>query len=125
MRWKYDFLVAATVIASTWAPAPKASAQSLESFYRNKNIRLIVGTDVGAGFSAYSMLMGQFLGKHIPGNPTITIEHMPGAGGINSLKYLANAAPKDGPATGGQSRSHKVPFSGTDERLRARSIGLA
>ena len=98
MRWKYDFLVAATVIASTWAPAPKASAQSLESFYRNKNIRLIVGTDVGAGFSAYSMLMGQFLGKHIPGNPTITIEHMPGAGGINSLNYLANAAPKDGTA---------------------------
>ena len=67
IRWKYNFLVTATLIASICGHAPKASAQSVESFYRNKNIRFLVGTDVGAGFSAYSMLMGQFLSKHIPG----------------------------------------------------------
>lgn len=98
MRWMNNCLVAASVTALIWGHVAKASAQSLENFYRNKNVRFLVGTDVGAGFSAYSMLMGQFLGKHIPGNPTITIEHMPGAGGINSLNYLANAAPKDGTA---------------------------
>ena len=93
MRWKCNFLVTATVIASIWGHAPKASAQSVESFYRNKNIRFLVGTDVGAGFSALSMLMGQFLSKHIPGNPTITIEHMPGAGGAGNEKKKLSGAP--------------------------------
>ncbi len=74
------------------------SAQPAEDFYRRKNIRFLVGTDAGAGFSAYSLLLQAYLGKHIPGNPSVTVEHMPGAGGINSLNYLANAAPKDGTA---------------------------
>ncbi len=73
-------------------------AQPADDFYRRKNIRFLVGTDAGAGFSAYSLLLQAYLGKHIPGNPSVTVEHMPGAGGINSLNYLANAAPKDGTA---------------------------
>lgn len=73
-----------------------ATAQSPEEFYRRKNIRFLVGSDAGAGFSAYSLLMAGHLGKHVPGSPTVTVEHMPGAGGINSLNYLANAAPQDG-----------------------------
>ena len=74
------------------------TAQAQTDFYARKNIRFLVGTDAGAGFSAYSLLMSQYLGKHIPGSPSVTVEHMPGAGGINSLNYLANAAPKDGTA---------------------------
>ena len=56
------------------------SAQPAEDFYRRKNIRFLVGTDAGAGFSAYSLLLQAYLGKHIPGNPSVTVEHMPGAG---------------------------------------------
>lgn len=85
-------------LAIAGANAAPAAAQSAADFYARKNIRFLVGTDAGAGFSAYSMLMAQFLGKHIPGNPSVTVEHMPGAGGINSLNYLANAAPRDGTA---------------------------
>lgn len=73
-----------------------ALAQSPEDFYRGKTIRFIVGSDTGGGFSTYALLLSQYLSKYIPGNPGISVEHMPGAGGINSLNYIANAAPKDG-----------------------------
>ena len=90
-------IIAGLALAATlvWPPRPGV-AQSPEEFYRRKNIRFLVGSDAGAGFSAYSLLMAAHLGKHVPGSPSVTVEHMPGAGGINSLNYLANAAPKDG-----------------------------
>lgn len=98
MRWRVWRAASAALVAIFVAGSAGAQTQTAEEFYRRKNIRFLVGTDAGAGFSAYSLLMSQFLGKHISGNPTVTIEHMPGAGGINSLNYLANAAPKDGTA---------------------------
>ena len=73
-----------------------ALAQGVAEFYRGKSVRFIVGSDTGGGFSTYALLLSQFLSKHIPGNPAISVEHMPGAGGINSLNYIANAAPRDG-----------------------------
>ena len=76
--------------------AGAASAQTSADFYRGKTIRFIVGSDTGGGFSTYAMLLSTHLGKHIPGSPGVSVEHMPGAGGINSLNYIANAAPKDG-----------------------------
>ena len=88
--------ITAGIVLGAWINP--LQAQTGEPFYQRKNIRFLVGTDAGAGFSAYSLLMAQYLGKHIPGNPSVTVEHMPGAGGINSLNYLANAAPKDGTA---------------------------
>ncbi len=83
--------------AALFCAAP-ARAQTDSDFYRRKNIRLIVGSDAGAGFSAYAQLVGTFFGRHVPGEPTVSVEHMPGAGGVNSLNYLANAAPRDGTA---------------------------
>lgn len=91
-------IAAAAIAAAVFGIVAPVAAQTPEEFYRRKNVRFLVGTDAGAGFSAYSLLMAAHLGKHIPGNPTVTVEHMPGAGGINSLNYLANAAPKDGTA---------------------------
>lgn len=73
-----------------------APARAQSDFYRGKTIRIVVGSDAGGGFSTYSLLLSAHLGKHIPGNPAVTIEHRPGAGGVNAIDYLANAAPKDG-----------------------------
>jgi tripartite-type tricarboxylate transporter receptor subunit TctC len=71
-----------------------APAQS--DFYRGKQLKIVVGSEAGGGFSLYSLLLSAHLGKHIPGNPAVSIEHRPGAGGVNAIDYLANAAPKDG-----------------------------
>jgi tripartite-type tricarboxylate transporter receptor subunit TctC len=73
-----------------------ASVQAQADFYRGKTVRIVVGSDAGGGFSTYSLLLSAHLGKHISGNPAVTIEHRPGAGGVNAIDYLANAAPKDG-----------------------------
>ena len=55
-------------------------------FYAGKTINLIVGTDVGGGFSIYGRLMARHLGRFIPGNPTLVMRNMPGAGGSTAAK---------------------------------------
>ncbi|MBM3608192.1 MAG: hypothetical protein FJX29_07030 [Alphaproteobacteria bacterium] len=92
-------LVCAAAIASAICLShATAQAQGEGDFYARKNIRFLAGTAAGGGFSTYAMLLAPHLGKFIPGNPSVTVEHLPGVGGINSLNYLANAAPRDGAA---------------------------
>ena len=50
-------------------------------FYAGKTINFIVGTDIGGGFSIYARMIGKYLGRYIPGNPTVVVKNMPGAGG--------------------------------------------
>jgi tripartite-type tricarboxylate transporter receptor subunit TctC len=83
-------------LAIITALASGAPVQAQTDFYRGKTLRIVVGSDAGGGFSTYSLLLSAHLGRHIPGNPAVTIEHRPGAGGVNAIDYLANAAPKDG-----------------------------
>ncbi|MCC2097673.1 MAG: hypothetical protein KDJ29_12320 [Hyphomicrobiales bacterium] len=79
--------------------ASSAGAQAAgKPFFQGKKIRFIVGTAAGGGFSNYSLLLAAHMPRHIPGKPAMTIEHMPGAGGIVSLNYLAGPAAKDGTA---------------------------
>lgn len=88
--------VGVLTLAIVMALASGAPVQAQNDFYRGKTVRIVVGSDAGGGFSTYSLLLSAHLGKHIPGNPAVTIEHRPGAGGVNAIDYLANAAPKDG-----------------------------
>jgi tripartite-type tricarboxylate transporter receptor subunit TctC len=84
------------VLGIAVAATGAARAQVADEFYRGKTIRLLVGSEAGGGFSAYSLLLASAFGRFIPGQPNITVEYMPGAGGVNSINYIANAAPKDG-----------------------------
>lgn len=65
-------------------------------FYAGKTLTLIVGTDEAGGFSIYSRLIGSYLGRHIPGNPNVIVQYMPGAGGSTAAAYLFRQAPRDG-----------------------------
>jgi tripartite-type tricarboxylate transporter receptor subunit TctC len=65
-------------------------------FYAGKTVNFIVGTDIGGGFSLYARLIGKHLGRYIPGNPTVVVKNMPGAGGSTASAYLYRIAPKDG-----------------------------
>src|SRR5882757_3832916 len=76
------------------APSDGAAAD----FYAGKTINFIVGTDVGGGFSIYARAIGKHLGRYIPGNPTVVVKNMPGAGGSTSAAWLYRMAPKDGTA---------------------------
>ncbi len=77
-----------------------ASAQPADNFYKNRQVRLIIGANSGSSFDAYGRLLAAHLGRHIPGNPTIVPSNMPGASGITSAAYLYQAAPQDGSVIG-------------------------
>ena len=72
----------------------RALAQA--NFYEGKSIRIIVGFSAGGGYDAYSRTLSRHMGKHIPGNPAILVENMPGAGSMISANYTFKAARPDG-----------------------------
>ena len=67
-----------------------------EPFYKGKNIRIIVATSAGGGFDAYARMIARHLGKHIPGNPSIVVENMPGAGHLIGANNVYKVAKPDG-----------------------------
>lgn len=76
------------------------NVKAVEEFYRGKNIRLLVGFTAGGGFDVLARLVARHFSKHIPGNPTVVVENMPGANGLVANNYLFSAAPKDGTVLG-------------------------
>jgi tripartite-type tricarboxylate transporter receptor subunit TctC len=83
-------------LALAAALASSAQAQGVENFYKGKTITLIVGYTAGGGFDAYARIMAAYLGKYIPGQPTIVVQNMPGAGSARAASHLYNVAAKDG-----------------------------
>lgn len=77
-----------------------ATAQSVEDFYKGKTIRLVIGYGPGTGYDIYMRLLARHLGAHIPGNPVIVPEYMPGAASLTMTNYLYNVAPRDGSVIG-------------------------
>jgi tripartite-type tricarboxylate transporter receptor subunit TctC len=84
--------VAAALIA---ACAP-ARADSVEDFYKGKTINVVIGFSVGGGYDLYARHLARHIGKHIPGNPNVVPQNMPGAGSLKAANYIFTAAPKDG-----------------------------
>lgn len=82
----------------TWAAA--VDDKAVADFYHGKTVRIIVGFSAGGGYDAYSRVIGRHIQKHIPGNPSIIVENMAGAGSIILANYMFNAAPKDGTVIG-------------------------
>src|SRR5262245_24041298 len=76
--------------------ASPAQADPVADFYRGKTINLIVGTSAGNDYDFRGRLIARHMGRHIPGEPTIVPQNMPGAGGIKAANYMASIAPKDG-----------------------------
>ena len=77
-----------------------ASAQSPAEFYKGKNVDVYIGYSVGGGYDVYARILSRFMGKHIPGNPTVVPKNMEGAGSLRLANWLYNVAPKDGSAFG-------------------------
>ncbi|MGE5537734.1 MAG: Bug family tripartite tricarboxylate transporter substrate binding protein [Gemmatimonas sp.] len=91
------FVAALAALTSTMA-LPAAAADAVETFFNGREIRLVVGTGSGGGYDAYARLVARFMGKYVPGTPTIVVQNMPGASGIKAVNFLYSVAPKDGTA---------------------------
>ncbi|MBV8838345.1 MAG: hypothetical protein JO000_17570 [Alphaproteobacteria bacterium] len=104
MDWR-PLRVAALTLAFV-ATAPMVSrAAGIADFYKGKTVRVIIGYSVGGGYDTYARLLAKYLGRHIPGNPEVIAENMPGAGSVKAALYLYSAAPKDGTVIGTFGRS--------------------
>ncbi len=77
-----------------------AGADTTADFYKGKTVTIYVGFGPGGGYDAYGQLLGMHIGRHIPGQPTVIVKHMPGAGSLALANYLYNVAPADGTAFG-------------------------
>jgi tripartite-type tricarboxylate transporter receptor subunit TctC len=86
--------VVTTIVALTLGHA--SSAFSQEPFYKDKVIRIIVATAAGGGYDLYTRTMARHLRKYIPGEPTIAVENMPGAGHLIGANYVYRVAKPDG-----------------------------
>jgi tripartite-type tricarboxylate transporter receptor subunit TctC len=77
-----------------------ASAQTPADFYKSKNVELYIGYSPGGGYDVYARLLARHIGRHIPGNPTVIVKNMPGAGSLTLANWLYNVGPKDGSVFG-------------------------
>lgn len=89
--------VAGLAIATTFALATSPATAQL---YAGKTITLIVGSAPGGGYDIYSRILSRHMPKHLPGNPTIVVQNMPGAGSMKAAEYLFSIAAKDGSVFG-------------------------
>lgn len=93
-----------TVLAAlTGALALVGSAlaqDDVAEFYRGKTVRITVGSAVGGGYDGYARLVGRHFARHIPGNPTVVVQNIPGSGSNKAASYIAVQAPRDGTAIG-------------------------
>src|SRR5437899_2254167 len=106
---------AALVAAGTLYALP-ANAQSPAEFYKGRTVTIVVSTSTGGGYDAMARAITRHIGKHIPGNPTVVVRNMPGAGGILAVNWLYNAAEKDGTVLGlVQNGTPLEPLFGTKE----------
>ncbi len=72
-----------------------ASAQA-DDFYKGKTIRLVVGFSAGGGFDTYARALARHMSKHIPGNPSVVVENMTGAGSLIAANHVYKVAKPDG-----------------------------
>jgi tripartite-type tricarboxylate transporter receptor subunit TctC len=73
-----------------------AQADPVEDFYRKTPMTIVTGYTPGGGFDLYTRMLAGTIGKYIPGNPSIVIQNMPGAGSLKATNYMYSVAPKDG-----------------------------
>ena len=85
------------IVAAMLSALPAlAQTDPVADFYRGKTVRVIIGYGPGGSYDLYGRLAAEFLGRHIPGNPTVIPVNMPGAGGFKAVEYLYTVAPQDG-----------------------------
>jgi tripartite-type tricarboxylate transporter receptor subunit TctC len=92
-------LFASITISRTAAHAENSSVapkNAVADFYRGNTIHMIIGSASGGGFDVYARLIGRFMTKYIPGNPTIIPQNLAGGGGFAAGNRVAVTAPQDG-----------------------------
>lgn len=106
MKWKMTGLTMAIFLFSMLFSQQELRAAP---YYEGKKVTIIVGTEPGGGYDRTARLMAKYLPKYLPGNPTVIVENMPGAGHIIAANHIYNVAKPDGLTIGTYNRG--LPFA--------------
>jgi tripartite-type tricarboxylate transporter receptor subunit TctC len=87
-------IAAAAVLCLYSVPAPA------QDFFAGKTVTIVVGYGAGSGYDINARFVARHIARHLPGNPTVIVRNMPGAGSQTAGNHVANIAPKDGTTLG-------------------------
>src|SRR5262249_37673199 len=96
---------------------PAKAADAVANFYKGRTVQVLIGFSAGGGYDIYARTLARYMGRHIPGKPTLIAQNMPGAGTLKVANYIYNIAPKDGTVFGTFARG--IPM----EKLLGRTEG--
>ncbi len=102
------FLATVAAVALVAAQGAAAEAESLEKFFKGKEVSMYISSGAGGTYDAYGRIIARHLGRHLPSQPRILPRNMPGASGLRATKFLYRVAPKDGTAMGMVQRSVSI-----------------
>ena len=88
------------IMMSLGAQDVAADAEAVSGFYKGKTITIHVGYGAGGGYDITARLVARHFGRFVPGNPTVVVANMPGAGGMRVANFIYNIAPSDGTVLG-------------------------
>jgi tripartite-type tricarboxylate transporter receptor subunit TctC len=91
-------LCAALPVLAASGSGPAVAADPVADFYSGKTVQVLIGFSPGGGYDIYARTLARYMGRHIPGNPKLVPQNMPGAGSLKVVNYLYAVAPKDGTA---------------------------
>lgn len=104
-KWATGGGLAIWMVACVTAFAATSAAQTAEEFYKKTRVTVAIGSGPGGSHDLNCKLIARHLGKHLPGNPTVIPQNVPGAGSLTLINQLYNTAPKDGSFFGGMQRA--------------------
>ncbi len=107
MRLRQLFAISFSLMVAAAAPLARAEAPAA------KPVQMIIGFGPGGGYDLWGRTVARYLGRHLPGHPTVIAQNMPGAGSYTAASYLFNIAPRDGTVLGIIARDAALgPLSG-------------
>jgi tripartite-type tricarboxylate transporter receptor subunit TctC len=95
MRRKFLYLAILAISA-----ASSASAQSVADYYEGRTVTILVGSGPGGTTDISGRVIAEHLQRHVPGNPRIIVQNLPGGGSVTMTNYLYRSAPRDGSVLG-------------------------
>jgi tripartite-type tricarboxylate transporter receptor subunit TctC len=81
------------LVIIAFAFASSVTSAAAQDIFRGREINLYVGSAPGGPYDAYARLVGRHLGKHLPGNPSVVVQNMPGASGRRLMAFIYSVAP--------------------------------